>query len=65
MYNNELYRKLEQRFGQNTIKLFAIIEAYKYSLLSEECSNKCDDVFYEKEWWNNIVEQNKTTIIKS
>ena len=65
MYNTELYKKLVNRFGQNTIQLFAIIESYKYEILSQECTDKCDDVLYEKEWWSNIAQTNKTTILNS
>lgn len=65
MYNEELYQRLINRFGVNTIKLFAIIEAYKYEILSGECKDGCNELAFEKEWWSSKAASNKTAILKS
>lgn len=62
MYNNELYQKIENKFGKHTAALYAIIEAYKYELLSQECSSSCNEIFFEKQWWDELVKNNKMAL---
>jgi hypothetical protein len=62
MYNHEIYEQIQKKFGKTNAKLYAIMENYKYELLARECKHTCNEVFFEKQWWEELVNKNKTAI---
>ena len=50
MYNHEIYKEIQKKFGKTNAKLYAIMENYKYELLVKECKNTCNEVFFKKQF---------------
>ena len=59
MFNNELYKVLEDRFGVERMRSFAEIMAVRHDLLFADSDDTLNGEDFERDWWlNKLAELN-------
>jgi len=53
MFNEQLYKELELRYGIERMTSFAEIEATKYDLLFADSDDPLNEGNFERDWWLN------------
>ena len=53
MFNNELYKILEDRFGVERMMSFAEIMAARHDLLFADSEESINGEDFERDWWDN------------